>query len=152
MKNEKGITIISLIIYVIALTLVIAGISAMTSSFYKNIKEFDKTSESAVAFAKFNMYFINDIKSKDVVIDSVSSNEVQLSLKNKNGETENVKYSVQNGNLYRNKVKICDKVTKVSITSTSDKKTITIDIKINDYEKKTTYAIENNKSDNSIIS
>ena len=69
MKEEKGITLISLIVYVILMSLVISAISSITASFYTNINEFDNESESAVAFSKFNMYFINDIKKENMTID-----------------------------------------------------------------------------------
>ena len=57
MKKEKGVTLISLIIYVIMLTFAIAGISAITSSFYSNVNELDGDAKGAVAFSKINMYF-----------------------------------------------------------------------------------------------
>ena len=58
MKKEQGITLISLIVYVILLTFIVAAISSITSSFYANINNFDNESESAVAYSKFNMYFL----------------------------------------------------------------------------------------------
>ena len=98
MKNEQGITLIALIVYIIIMTFVVAGVTAITNSFYNNLNEVDKTSESAVSFAKFNMYFLKDIKSENVRIVSGGddSKQIQISFTNKKGDTETVKYSVQN--------------------------------------------------------
>lgn len=146
MKNERGITIISLIIYVILMTFVVAGVTAVTTSFQNNIKEVDKDAKSAVSFAKFNMYFLNDIKSKNVHIVSSSRDRIELTLENKNGDIENVKYSVQNNALYRNKVKICDGIKSVTILASESNgmsyETVIVRLRINDYDKTTTYTLE----------
>lgn len=142
MKKEQGITLIALIVYIILMTFVVAGVTAITNSFYNNINELDKTSESAVSFAKFNMYFINDIKSENVQIVSSSSNQVQISFTNRNGEDQTVKYSIQNKTLYRDKIKICDKVNDSNITVNQSTNTITVKLLINNYEKTTVHALE----------
>ena len=144
MKNEQGITLIALIVYIILMTFVVAGVTAITNTFYNNVNEVDKTAESAVSFAKFNMYFINDIKSENVQIVSggANSNQVQISFTNKNGQTQTVKYSVQNKALYRDKIKICDKVNDARITTNDSNNTITVKLLIGNYEKTTVYALE----------
>lgn len=152
MKNERGITLIALIVYIILMTFVVAGVTAITNSFYNNINEVDKTSESAVSFAKFNMYFINDIKTENVQIVNSSSNQVQISFKNKDGQDETVKYSFQNKALYRSsnmptttggtKIKICDKVNDANFTVNTSTNTVTIKLLINNYEKTTVYSLE----------
>lgn len=180
MRNEKGITLIALIIYIILMTFVVAGVTAITTSFYGNLNEMDKTSESAVAFSKFNMYFINDIKSENVKIANSGTNYIELSFGNKPA----VKYSVQNGTLYRDKIKICDKIKDFKIElngasntdmaepmSIEDNKSIstrglissglkptsapiiTIYLKIDNYEKTTTYVLEpkNDKNGSVVI-
>ena len=76
MKEEKGITLIALIIYISLMSFVVAGVTAITKSFYSNINEFDKTSASATAVAKFNMYFVNDLKAAQVKV-----NEKRLKMK-----------------------------------------------------------------------
>mgnify|MGYP001038271117 CR=1 FL=1 len=42
MKRENGITLVSLIAYIILMTIVVAGITALTSSFYGNLNDMDK--------------------------------------------------------------------------------------------------------------
>lgn len=144
MRSQRGVTLISLIIYVIIMTFVIAMISRISSSFYSNMKEFDGESESAVAYSKFNMYFLNDIKREGVNVEEVFDSYIILSY-TKDEEIVKIEYSVQNKSLYRNKVKICDDVENVKITSNEEKNTVTINLKIKEYEKNTTYAIRNKR-------
>ena len=55
---------------------------------------------------------------------------------------ETVDYKLENGSLYRNSVKICDKVKKMTVTEGSNEKELTIYFEINNYEKTTTYVLE----------
>ena len=145
MKNENGITMISLIIYIIIMVLIISTIANISASFYSNLNEFDNDSESAVAFSKFNMYFLKDIKQENTQINNIDNNYIILSV----GD-EIVQYSVQNNSLYRNKVKICGNVRDVSIMSGENSKVINIYLKIGEYEKRTSYTLENNEFTNII--
>lgn len=152
MKEEKGITLIALIIYISLITFVVAGVTAVTRSFYSNVNEFDKTSESATSIAKFNMYFINDINASKVSVKSSTTNSLELSVKPKaeNSIEETVVYSVKNGNLYRNKVKICGNVKDAKIEAAPKSSIITIYLKINDYEKTTKYKLEPKDKDGDV--
>ena len=115
------------------------GISAITSSFYSNVNELDGDAKGAVAFSKVNMYLLNDLKSEEVELDSGGTNKITLRV---NGKTVN--YRVQGRSLYRDKVKICDDVNEAVITANkgTTKSTITLDLKIKNYQKKTTYIVE----------
>lgn len=156
MEKERGITLISLIIYVLLITFVVAGVSTITATFYSNVNDFDKNSESAVAYSKFNMYFLTDIKKYNAKVVSTGENYIVLSyvtgetqttsggLTVTGGKTNTVEYSVQNNAIYRNKVKICENVNSVVIdASNADNNIITIEMTIGDYIKSTTYKLEN---------
>lgn len=141
MKDQKGITLISLIIYIILMTFVVAGVTSITASFRSNINEYDTTAESAVEFSKFNMYLLNDIKGKNVKIyGTVNEREFQLQYDNGDGKYTYVKYSMQNNAIYRNSVKVCDNVRLASFSGGG--KSLTVSMQINKYTKTTTYAIE----------
>ncbi len=157
MKSDKGITIITLIIYVILLMFVIIGVSTVTTSFYTNVDEYGKESEDVISFSKFNMYFINDIKKPNLEVEDVADNYIILSYDTK-AEQEieieqsgieisdknkiQVQYSMQNNSLYRDKVKICDNVDDIKFSYDSVRNAIEVHVIIGDYEKKTEYAIE----------
>lgn len=167
MKEEQGITLISLIVYVMLMTFIVAIISSITASFYTNVSEFDTESESAVAFSKFNMVFINDIKRENAEIYGYSNDYVILSYTTETvttdssgvsvsgTETEMVEYLVQNNILYRNKVKICENVNDILFTVDTTNNTINVNMIIGEYEKSTTYVVEDmsgsQESDNSEV-
>lgn len=142
MKSERGITLIAIIIYVILMTFVVAGISAITTTFYSNVNEIDKDSESAVSFSKFNMYFINDIKSENARVVDYTSTSIALSFKGSNGLQQTVTYKAQGDGFYREKVKIFDKLKDIKVEADQSTGNVTIYLKINNYEKSTTYQIE----------
>ncbi len=143
MINNRGITMISLIIYIIVITFILSGLTAITTSFYKNVNEVDQGSESAVSFSKFNMYFLNDIKEEKAKIEDVTSNGKSITLSFTRGNSkQTVTYKLLSGSIYRDKVKICDKVKDLNIDAVPGGTSITIDINISDYEKTTTYKVE----------
>lgn len=151
MKEEKGIALITLIIYIIIMTFVVAGVAAVTTSLYSNINDLDVDTKGAVGFAKFNMYMINDIKNNDVKILSHSDNQFLLQIVHSSDREENVSYSVSGETLYRNSVKICDNVKKIEVTQSSKENEITVSLKIDNYEKTTTYVLEKQTAENSYV-
>ena len=64
MKSEKGITLIILGIYVVVFSIVIALLASLSSYIYNNLGGISDSSIDAVEFNKFNMYFVEDVKSK----------------------------------------------------------------------------------------
>ena len=62
MKSEKGITLTSLVIYIMVATIVIATMAIVSSFFFSNINLVRDQDKYAVEFNKFNMFFVNDVK------------------------------------------------------------------------------------------
>ena len=63
MKSNKGITMISLITYIIGLTIVIALVATLTSFFYENINIKDINSDTT-QYTKFSSVFLEEINNK----------------------------------------------------------------------------------------
>ena len=143
MKDQKGITLISLIVYILLMTLIIALLSNITVSFYTSINNFDRESESAVAFSKFNMYFLNDIRRENSKLSETTSNTIVIVYGGEGSEKVSIKYSIQDKALYRNKVKICDGINDYKIVSDKQENTVTITLTMGRYKKTTKYKIEN---------
>ena len=61
MKSEKGITLISLIVYVIVLTIVVAVIAIVSGFFMKNIKKAPPTQSSKVQHLPAGKLLINTV-------------------------------------------------------------------------------------------
>ena len=137
MKKESGITLISLIIYIIALLIILTIATKLTSALYFNVQQVDKQSEAAVDVSKFNMYFLNDIKNKPAVATVSTSNQIDLSYLD---GSEKITYSKSGRTLYRNKVKVLDNLDEMTITKSGE--TIQVYLKVGDYSKTTKYTIE----------
>ena len=62
MKSEKGITLTILVIYVVFFSIIMSLLAALSNYIYKNIGYVNDNSIDISEFNKFNMYFIEDIK------------------------------------------------------------------------------------------
>lgn len=104
MKSEKGITLISLTIYLTAMCLVIAMLATFSNLFYSNSAYLKENSKNMSEYNKFNMYFIEDVKNNKEV-SSITNNEIVF----EDGTIYTYKASPDNS-IYRNKVKICKNI------------------------------------------
>lgn len=64
MKSSKGMTILSLIIYVIVLTIVIGTASMLMKYFYRNTDELVISSEASSQYSRFITYLTEDVNSR----------------------------------------------------------------------------------------
>ena len=104
MKRQKGVTLLALTIYVIAITIVMSILAVVSENFFFNSSYVTDTGRYISEFNKFNMFFIEDIKESK---DFLEFGETELVLDN--GVTYTYKSSPDNG-IYRNKVKICSHI------------------------------------------
>lgn len=112
MKNEKGITLAALTIYILIFTLTLAVLANLTNYIYSNLHNVDSGNVSAEEFNKFNSYFVPDVKeSKDVTITS-DDNTITIQLSNGGTYT----YVKSENTIYKDKVKIAKKVVKFEVT------------------------------------
>lgn len=65
MKSEKGITLISIIVYVIAMLLIITIITILTSYFYQNVDINSLTEDFNKQYTSFNVYFLEEVNKKE---------------------------------------------------------------------------------------
>lgn len=102
MKNQKGITLISLTVYIIALILVVATLSAISDSFFSRKNYLLDDSRNIAEYNKFDMYFIEDVKSNKTA--QVTANEIIF----EDGTVYT--YIESDKGIYRNRVKICSNI------------------------------------------
>lgn len=100
MKNEKGVTLLALVIYILVATIVISIIAFMSSNFFRNVKIIENQDKYAVEFNKFNMFFINDVKSSKEA--KVETNKITFS----NGSV----YELKGTDIYRDGVIIASQI------------------------------------------
>lgn len=170
MKSDKGITMLALTIYVIALTFIIAILATISTFFYKNVNDSVENLEPLTEFTNFNTYFSQDINNENIKIKDVgeiSQNSKQykyIVLNNINLSDEDsnkyIKYIyVQNDkSIYRDigdynsgdktTINICKGVDDCTFLSSQEansnnKVQVTVNITINGKTEEYTYTLAN---------
>lgn len=147
MQSEKGITLISITIYVIVMLIVVSVITILTQYFYKNVDVNSVNEDFNQQYTKFNSYFSEEINKEGNKVAGIGDLE---------GSTEGAvqKYILfSSGNqytfiennhaIYMNNVKIAENIESCSFTlgTESNKTTITVMIKGENAERTTTYTL-----------
>lgn len=101
MKSEKGITLLSLIMYVILMTMAVSILAVVSRYFYKNTSYISDVGKYVSGFNKFNMYFIEDVKNNKSIHD-IEDNKIVFE--------DGTQYTFANNTIYRNKVKLCNNI------------------------------------------
>lgn len=109
MKSEKGITLTSLVVYIVVATIVIGTMAIVSSFFFSNMDLIKNQDQYAIEFNKFNMFFINDVKSNKTA--QVQTNQIIFA----DGTT--YQYSQTDQKIYRNNVEIAKQVQALSFTT-----------------------------------
>lgn len=111
MKKENGITLTSLIIYVIGMVIVVTTVSTLTTYFYKNI-DINSTNNDTTQYTKFTSVFLDEInKGQNEVIEAktISESDKKVSyiiFSDGNQYT----FKEENKSIYKNQVKICENI------------------------------------------
>lgn len=146
MQGEKGITLISITIYVIVMLIVVSVITVLTSYFYTNIDINSVSEDLNQQYTKFNSYFTEEVNKKGNKllkigqIESDTGNQNYIIFSSGNQYT----YVPQNQGIYRNQVKIAQNITGCTFSSKKEangKTTITVTITGKNFEKTTTYTL-----------
>lgn len=145
MKSNKGITLTSLIVYVIGMTIMVSTIATLTSFFYKNIDVEDLNSDTN-QYTKFTSVLSKEINRKDNSIIDCKQ------LENDNDKVSYIIFSSGNQftfnkdgkSIYKNNVKICDNVEMCdfSYEYTDSKYKITVSLRTTNIDKTGKNAIE----------
>ena len=139
MKREKGITLLSLIVYIIVMLIVIGVMSSITSNFYKNTDAIKGNVEEVVKFNKFNNYFLKEVKRKNNAVDTVSSNYILF--------TSGNSFSLSNNVIYYNNIALCEEVQNMEVLlgvngDGMDKTIVNVNISFKNFNKSINYKIE----------
>lgn len=141
MKSEKGVTLISILIYVIAMIIIVAIMTSLTGYFYNNIDIDTESQDTNKQYTKFNSFFTEEInKSGNIVIESNTESEnPYIVFADKNQYT----FIKQNKAIYLNQVKIATNIEKCTFETKikNGKNMITITMETGDFKKTTEYTI-----------
>ena len=134
MKSEKGITLTSLVIYVIGITIIFAVVANLTIYFNKNSRTIEYTTNNSAQITRLNQYLINDTKKENAQITEANENIIIIQA---NGETIKYTYDKNSKGIYRNKVKIANDVQgfKVNKEIIYDKTKLLLNVTIGEQEQ-----------------
>lgn len=129
MKNNKGITLTSLLIYVIGMTIVVATIATLTSFFYNNI-DIGIINTDTTQYTKFSSIFSREVnRENNSVVDCepLTDGVSYIIFSSGNQYT----FNEENKSIYRNNVKICENVDicEFSYAYVDSRYKITVDFK-----------------------
>jgi Tfp pilus assembly major pilin PilA len=108
MKGNKGITLTSLIIYVVAMLIVVSLISVLTGYFYQNVEISSESDQAMKQYTQFNSYFSNDIAKSSIkvieteILGTEPKRTSYITFSNKNTYT----FSEETKSIYRNDIRI----------------------------------------------
>lgn len=139
MSSNKGITMMSLVIYIITMVLVVGIIATITSFFYTNVINLGDESKNVAEFTKFNMYFLEEIKNKDNAVKNLKENSITF--------TSGNSFTFQDNSIYYNSIRICDNVKSAQFKVDNTKNNV-IDVILTigdnmEYTKTSKYVISN---------
>ena len=101
-KEQKGVTLSSLMVYVIAMLIITATVATVTSFFYQNVNNLSENAENIAKMNQFNMYFLEEVKKTDNTVLKISSDQREILFSS--GNT----YTFQDNAIYQNAIRICD--------------------------------------------
>ena len=157
-NNQKGVTLISLTIYIIALTVIIAMLSVISTFFYKNVNETQDDIMPLTEFTNFNTFFSEDANAKNITYltngkkernGQISCNYISL-VNVENSKVINYLYVKDDKTIYRQTedatIPIVRNVTDCDFVKSgieNNKTKFIIKIKVGDTEKEYTYNLDN---------
>lgn len=115
MKSNKGITLTSLIIYVIVFCMVIGTVATLSGYFTKNMNEVVITTDSAQQYTKLTTYLSEDINSINLQNVEVEDGNIKITFKDSSTHTymynsEKIYYIVENNGTVEKKITLCNKI------------------------------------------
>lgn len=144
MKTQRGITLISLTIYVITMAVVVGILATVTSFFYNNIKDVNVDIDPITQFTTFNSFFADEVNHsnlKVVACGTTDSNQNYIVFGN------GVQYTFvpENNGIYRDKVKICRNIEECTFSETiqNGKSVVTVYLKSGGKDRTILYTLKN---------
>ncbi len=116
MKSEKGVTLTALVIYIAVSTVVISAMALLSSYFYNNMELIKNDSSYVVEYNKFNMFFVQDVKSNktaNVTTDSITFED-------------GTEYQYRDGKIYRNDKEIATNIKSAEFSQETYEADLTI--------------------------
>ena len=142
MKSQKGVTLISLTIYIIVMVILVAIITTLTTYFYKNVEASSEQDDINKQYTKFLNYFSEEINKEDNEIIEISEDKTYVIFSSGNQYT----FVEENNAIYQGMIKIVSNIEKCKFEKTEDENKIKVTIKCNNgNEKINTFVMKTKK-------
>lgn len=144
MKSDKGITLISITIYVIVMAIVVGVVAIISTFFYSNMNDTAQDLDPITEYTKFNSFFSDEANHSNIkVLECGTTENGQNYIVFDNG----VQYTFipENQGIYRNHVKIANGVTNCTFTRNikNGKDVVVVLFQAGDSTRETTYTLTN---------
>ena len=144
MKSQKGITLISLTIYVIVMAIVVGVVAIISTFFYSNMKSTKQDLDPITEYTKFNSFFSDEVNHSNIkILDCGTTENGQNYIVFDNG----VQYTFipENQGIYRNQVKIAKGVNNCTFTRNikNGKDVVEVVFQAGNRTRETTYTLKN---------
>lgn len=111
MKNEKGITLMALTLYLIFVAFIIMLLFSLTKNITSGTSSISQSTAGVGSFNSFNTNFVIDVKNSDTAtVETDANNNIRISLTNGSIYT----FVKEEQTIYRNSVKIAKNITNFS--------------------------------------
>lgn len=110
MKSQKGVTLITLTVYVIVMTIVVAVVAMISSYFYTNTSSLSSNMDTLTEYTKFNSFFSEEVNRENSKVLECKEDYVVFD----NGVQYT--YVAENRGIYKDKVKITSNVENCEFT------------------------------------
>ena len=134
MKSQKGITLISLTIYIIVMVIVVTVVALISNYMFKNMNSVSEAIDPLTEYIRFNSFFTDEVNTSGIKILDCQDDYILFD--------NNVQYTFVEANeaIYLNKAKIAKNVTNCtfSVSENDGKKQINVQITLDDNETKNT--------------
>ena len=138
-KNEKGFTLISAIMYLLVATIVISLIVAISAGVIKSFRVANDDTAKITEINKINMYMLEEMNNPENKIDVISADGTYISF------TQGGKYTFKGNILYKDTYKIAEGIETVegtkffSVDQQNGKTVLTVNLKINGKDEQNSY-------------
>lgn len=132
MKNNKGVTIASLTVYIIVLVIILAAMTFISVNYTSQISEITAKGKISNECTKFYAYLVKDIKSADTVVEYSDDflrldNDAKYSIRYKYiNENENQRRQYE---IYRNGAKISENILDASFNFDNELNVLNVNVK-----------------------
>jgi len=138
MKNEKGITLVALMVYIVTMAMVVLTVTNITRYFYNNVRYTDNTTEYSENYLKFMAYISKEINVNNNTILDITETSEDL----EDGNEEEIEqyvifsktynqYTFKENAIYKNQEKICENIRSCEFIKEKDNQ-LTINLEMTD--------------------